>query len=114
LEPIEVKKVTEEKIRILIADDHVTVREGLAAIIGRQHDMTVVGEAADGREAVNLWQTHEPDVLLLDRRMPVLDGVGGIEEIRRKHSSARVLMLTTLTQMLIFRGRSKPARKAIF
>ena len=61
-----------DRIRVLIADDHVTVLEGLAAIIGRQVDMKVVAEAADGQEAVDLWQKHEPDVTLLDLRMPTL------------------------------------------
>jgi two-component system NarL family response regulator len=83
------------KIRVLIADDHVTVREGLVAMIGRQSDMIVAGEAANGRDAVELWRKHRPDVTLLDLRMPVLDGVGAIDEIRRQDASARVIMLTT-------------------
>lgn len=82
-------------IRVLVADDHVTVLEGLAAIIGRQADMSVVAQAANGRDAVDLWQVHRPDIGLLDVRMPVLDGVGAIEEIRRRDASARIIMLTT-------------------
>ena len=82
-------------IRILIADDHVTVREGLAAIIGRQPDMAVIGEAANGEMAVELWLQHRPDVTLVDMRMPGLDGVDTIEHIRRKDPRARVLVLTT-------------------
>jgi two-component system NarL family response regulator len=89
------KNAGADKIRVLIADDHVTVREGLAAMIGRQPDMTVVGEAANGREAVDLWRKHRPDVALLDLRMPILDGLGAIEEIRRQEASARVIVLTT-------------------
>jgi two-component system NarL family response regulator len=84
-----------QSIRVLIADDHVTVREGLAAIIGRQSDMTVVAECATGGDAVELWRKHQPDVTLLDLRMPVLDGVGAIGEIRRLQSSARIIVLTT-------------------
>ena len=84
-----------EKIRVLIADDHVTVLEGLAAIIGRQSDMTVVAEAANGRDAVQLWQKHRPSVALLDLRMPVLDGVDAIEQIRGQDANARVIVLTT-------------------
>jgi two-component system NarL family response regulator len=84
-----------DKIRVLVADDHVTVREGLAAIIGRQPDMMVVGEAADGREAVNVWLKCRPDVALLDLRMPLLDGVGSIDEIRRQDAAARIVVLTT-------------------
>ncbi|NMF99925.2 response regulator transcription factor [Aromatoleum toluolicum] len=79
----------------MVADDHVTVLEGLAAIIGRQADMTVVGQAADGREAVELWLARRPDVTMLDMRMPVLDGIGAVEEIRRHDGAARIIMLTT-------------------
>jgi DNA-binding NarL/FixJ family response regulator len=84
-----------DRIRVLIADDHVTVLEGLAAIIGRQTDMKVVAQAANGREAVDLWQKHRPDVTLLDLRMPALDGVGVIDEIRRQQATARIVVLTT-------------------
>ena len=82
-------------IGVLIADDHVTVREGLAAIIGRQADMVVVGEAADGRECVDRWLQCRPDVTLLDLRMPVLDGIAAIEAIRRAAPSALLIVLTT-------------------
>src|SRR2546427_12223673 len=84
-----------DKIRVLAADDHVTVLEGLVAIIGRQPDMTVVAAAANGREAVELCQKCRPDVCLLDLRMPLLDGVGAMEEIRRRDAAARVIVLTT-------------------
>jgi len=83
------------KIRILIADDHTTVLAGLASIIGMQPDMVVVAEAANGRQSVDLWRKHRPDVTLLDLRMPVLDGVGVIDEIRKEDTSARIIMLTT-------------------
>src|SRR5213592_3267062 len=84
-----------EKIRVLVADDHVTVLEGLAALIGRQPDMMVVAQASNGREAVDLWRKHRPDVALLDLRMPILDGIGAIVEIRRQSDSARLIVLTT-------------------
>src|SRR6266436_2320532 len=84
-----------DKIRILIADDHITVLAGLVSIIGMQPDMLVVAEAANGRQAVDLWRKHRPDVTLLDLRMPLLDGVGALEEIRRQDASARVIVLTT-------------------
>jgi two-component system NarL family response regulator len=84
-----------DKIRVLVADDHVTVREGLAAIIGRQPDMVVVGAGANGRDAVELWGQYRPDVALLDLRMPLLDGVGVIDEIRRQDQAARFIVLTT-------------------
>jgi two-component system NarL family response regulator len=91
----ETREASGEKIRVLIADDHVTVLEGLAAIIGRQPDMIVVAQAADGIEAVDLWRTHQPDVGLLDLRMPKLDGVAVIEQIRAQDAAARLLVLTT-------------------
>ena len=84
-----------DKIRLLIADDHMTVLAGLASIIGMQRDMIVVAEAADGRQAVDLWRKHRPDVTLLDLRMPKLDGVGAIDEIRKEDTSAQIIILTT-------------------
>src|SRR6266481_6246904 len=83
------------KLRVLVADDHTTVLAGLASIIGMQPDMVVVAEAANGREAVDLWRKHRPDVTLLDLRMPKLDGVAVIDEIRKEDTSARIIMLTT-------------------
>src|ERR1700739_2440305 len=83
------------RIAILIADDHSVVREGLASLITRKADMTVIGEASNGREAVDLWKQHRPDVTLLDLRMPELDGVGAIKEIREKDDKARIIVLTT-------------------
>ncbi|SFS13698.1 two component transcriptional regulator, LuxR family [Dyella sp. OK004] len=82
-------------IRVLIADDHVTVREGLAAIIGRQSDMVVIAEAANGQDCVDRWLECRPDVALLDLRMPILDGVGAIQAIRREDPSALLIVLTT-------------------
>ena len=84
-----------KSIRVLIADDHVTVREGLAAMIGRQPDMIVVGQASDGFEAVELWRKHRPDVTLLDIRMPLRDGIAAIADIRAQDTLARILVLTT-------------------
>lgn len=83
------------KIRVLIADDHVTVLAGLVAIIGLQPDMAVVAEAENGRQAVDLWREFRPDVTLLDLRMPELDGVGAINAIRAADSNARIIILTT-------------------
>jgi two-component system NarL family response regulator len=83
------------RIGVLIVDDHSVVREGLASLIGRKADMTVVGEASNGREAVELWRKHRPDITLLDLRMPELDGVGVIKEIRAGDEKARFVVLTT-------------------
>jgi two-component system NarL family response regulator len=89
------KPANSGKIRVLIADDHITVLEGLASIISRQSDMTVLAQASDGVALVTLWEKHHPDVTLVDLRMPKLDGVGAIEEIRRNDPSARLIVLTT-------------------
>jgi two-component system NarL family response regulator len=100
-----------EKIRVLIADDHVAVREGLAAMIGRQADTMVVAEAATGRDAVDLWLKHRPDVTLLDLRMPVLDGVSAIHEIRHQDALARVIILTTFDSDSDIAGAIKAGAK---
>jgi DNA-binding NarL/FixJ family response regulator len=82
-------------IRLLIADDHSVVREGLVSLVKRKSDIAVVAEAGNGREAVELWKEHRPDVTLLDLRMPVLDGVGAIKEIRELDENAQIVVLTT-------------------
>ncbi|HZE57287.1 MAG TPA: response regulator transcription factor [Chthoniobacterales bacterium] len=83
------------RITVVIADDHSVVREGLVSLITRKADMTVVGEASNGREAVDLWKKHHPDITLLDLRMPELDGVGALKEIRGNDDKARIIVLTT-------------------
>ena len=83
------------KIRILVVDDHHVVRQGLVALINSVEDMEVVGEAADGRKGVDLFQQHTPDVTIMDLRLPVLSGVEAIQEIRRLHPHARIIVLTT-------------------
>ena len=87
----------EEKnaLRVLIADDHPVVREGLAALINRRPDMTVVAEMSNGREAVEQFFLHRPDVALLDLRMPEMDGVEVIAAIREQVPTARLVVLTT-------------------
>lgn len=80
---------------VLIADDHLVVREGLAALINRRPDMTVIAEASNGREAVELFLLHRPDVALLDLRMPEMDGVDVIIAIREQVPTARLVVLTT-------------------
>ena len=89
------KAAKREQIRLLVADDHVLILEGLTAAIGRQEDMRVVAKAADGQEAVDLWKTHRPDVALVDLRMPKLNGVAVIREIRDEDVSAHVIVQTT-------------------
>jgi two-component system NarL family response regulator len=82
-------------IRVLIADDHPVVREGLRALVARRPDMDVVAEAATGREAVDGFFRHRPDVALIDLRMPDLDGVDALVAIRQREPSARVVVLTS-------------------
>jgi DNA-binding NarL/FixJ family response regulator len=83
-----------EKIRILIADDHYIVRLGLIALITTEPDMEVVAQAADGAEAAELYSRHQPDLALLDMRMPVKNGIQSTLDIRARFPQARVLMLT--------------------
>jgi DNA-binding NarL/FixJ family response regulator len=83
------------RIGILIADDHSVLRQGLVSLIGFEADMMVVGEAGNGREAVDLWKQHRPDVMLLDLRMPELDGVGVIKQVRADDENTRIIVLTT-------------------
>lgn len=85
----------ENTIRMLIADDHPVVRQGLAAMISREPDMAVVGEASNGREAVELFRQHRPDVALMDLRMPDMDGVEAVVAIRKEFPNARIIVLTT-------------------
>jgi NarL family two-component system response regulator LiaR len=84
-----------EPIRVLLADDHAVVREGLRAFLELQDGIAVVGEAADGEEAVRAARRLTPDVVLMDLVMPRLDGVGAMRELRREVPAARVIVLTS-------------------
>ena len=84
-----------ENIRLLIVDDHPVVREGLAGMLAGQPDFDVVGEAKDGADAVEKEAQLHPDVILMDLRMPNMDGVGAITAIREKRPFANILVLTT-------------------
>jgi len=85
----------EPRIRILVADDHFIVRIGLIALVNTEPDMEIVGEAADGAQAVEMFQKVNPDLVLMDLRMPIKDGIAATKEILDQCSTARVLMLTT-------------------
>ena len=82
-------------IRVLIADDQRVVREGLRMLVALIDDVEVIGTACDGAEAVRLAETHRPDVILMDLRMPDLDGIAATAQLRERLPAARVLVLTT-------------------
>jgi len=100
-----------DTIRILVADDHPVVREGLSAMLSRQADFEVVGQATDGREAVDLTRRLKPNVVLMDLKMPRLNGVEAIRQIKQLHSETEVLVLTTFdSDDYIFQGIEAGAR----
>jgi DNA-binding NarL/FixJ family response regulator len=82
-------------IRILVADDHPIVREGITGLIGVQADMTLVAQAGNGREAIQHFRTQRPDVTLMDLQMPEMNGLDALIAIRTEFPEARVIMLTT-------------------
>ncbi len=86
-----------KNIRVLIADDHAVVREGLRTLISAKPGMELVGEATDGNEAVQLALTQQPDVILLDMIMPNKDGLTAIKEIKAENPEARILVLTSFS-----------------
>ncbi|HET9448067.1 MAG TPA: response regulator transcription factor [Steroidobacteraceae bacterium] len=84
-----------ETIRVLTVDDHQLLREGIAAVIENQEDMTLVAQASNGREAVESFRRLRPDVTLMDRRMPDLSGIEAIAAMRSDFPEARIVVLTT-------------------
>lgn len=83
------------QIRILAVDDHPLVRQGIAGLVGVQRDMNLVAEASDGREAIQLFRTHHPDVTLMDLQMPDMNGIDAIIAIRNEFPDAKFIVLTT-------------------
>jgi len=86
-----------ESIRILAVDDHLIFRQGIAAILASQADMTLIAEASNGREAVRAFRQHRPDITLMDLQMPEMNGLDALREICREFPDARIIVLTTYT-----------------
>ena len=84
-----------EPIRVLCVDDHPLVRKAIASILANEPGIKLVAEAGDGRQAVELFRMHKPDVTLMDLRMPVLDGIEASREIRREFPNAKIIALTS-------------------
>jgi DNA-binding NarL/FixJ family response regulator len=84
-------------IRILAVDDHPIVRQGIAGLVAVQSDMTLAAEASNGRDAIQQFRTHRPDVTLMDLQMPEMNGVDAIIAIRNEFPEARIIVLTTYT-----------------
>ena len=103
--------MAETAIRILVADDHPVVREGLSAMLGREEDFDVVGQATDGLEALDLTGRLDPHVVLMDLKMPRMDGVEAIRQIKQRFPATQVLVLTTFdSDDYIFQGIEAGAR----
>ena len=99
------------KIRVMITDDHPVVREGLSAKLSREQDIEVVGEAVNGREAIEKARNLKPDVVLMDLRMPEVDGVEAMRQIRVNNPDIKFIVLTTYdNDEYIFRGIEAGAR----
>ncbi|MGR3276206.1 response regulator transcription factor [Acaryochloris sp. 'Moss Beach'] len=98
-------------IRLLVVEDHPVVRHGIIAILSQAEDMDVIAEAENGLEAIDQYQKHQPDITLMDLRMPHLEGVEAIARIRAQTSKAQIIILTTYdTDEDIYRGLQAGAR----
>jgi two-component system NarL family response regulator len=89
-----VKAADKPDIRVLVAEDHPIVADGILAVLGKAKDIVVVGRARNGEEAIELLEHHQPDIVLLDLRMPQIDGIGVMKWIKRTGSNARPIILT--------------------
>src|SRR5512135_3446495 len=83
------------KIRILAVDDHPVVRQGIAGLVGIQTDMVLIGDASNGRDAIQKFRTHHPDITLMDLQMPEMNGIDALIAIRNEFPNAKIIVLTT-------------------
>jgi DNA-binding NarL/FixJ family response regulator len=98
-------------IRVLAVDDHALLRDGIGALIGNQTDMELVAEASNGREAIELFRQHRPDVTLMDLQMPEMGGIDALSAIRGEFPEARIIVLTTYAgDVQVFRALKAGAR----
>src|SRR5580704_1220623 len=86
---------THNLIRILAVDDHPLLRKGIAALVNAEPDLKLVAEASNGKEAIDAFRSHLPDITLMDLQLPEIDGVQAIEVIRNEYPAARIIILTT-------------------
>ena len=99
-------------IRILAVDDHPLVRQGIAGLIGVQPDMVLVGEASNGRDAIQQFRTHRPDVTLMDLQMPEMNGLDALIAIRNEFPEAKIIVLTTYAGDMQIRRALKAGAQA--
>lgn len=99
-------------IRILAVDDHPLVRQGIAGLIGVQPDMALVGEASNGREAIQEFRKHQPDVTLMDLQMPEMNGLDALLAIRNEFPHAKIIVLTTYAGDMQIRRALKAGAQA--
>ncbi|MCW2338248.1 DNA-binding NarL/FixJ family response regulator [Sphingobium sp. B2D3A] len=84
-----------DQIRVMVVDDHPLLREGVCAVIETQADLEIVAEAETGEQAIDLYEKHRPDIVLMDLQMPGMGGVAAIEALRKVHPTSRIIVLTT-------------------
>ena len=102
---------TASTIGVLVAEDHEIVRDGICAIINQQPNLAVIAEAEDGDRAVQLYREYQPDIVLMDLKMPVMEGVDAIAQIKSEFAQAKIIILTTYdTDEDIYRGLQAGAK----
>jgi DNA-binding NarL/FixJ family response regulator len=108
--------VSEERtIRVLAVDDHPVFRQGIASLIADQPDMTLIAEASNGREAIQQFRAHHPDITLMDLQMPEMNGIDAAITIRNEFPEARIIVLTTYTgDVQVLRALKAGARAYLF